>query len=70
MAPSYGPCEVDDIKKRMRRAIATLPPAEVDDILEEQGKVELTCEMCKVVASWTREELEADKVEGDGESGR
>ena len=54
----------------MRRAIATLPPAEVDDILEEQGKVELTCEMCKVVASWTREELEADKVGGDGESGR
>lgn len=60
--PTYGPCELDGIKTRMRRAISTLPAAELEEILREEGQVEMTCEMCKETARWGREDLAEDLV--------
>lgn len=42
----YGPCEADELKDRMLRAVASLGAAEVRSIIEEQGQVEVTCELC------------------------
>eukprot|EP00793_Prasinoderma_coloniale_P004615 PRCOL_00000376-RA len=59
--PRYGPCCEDDIKRRMRRAVATLPPQEVDEIFEDVGYLEVNCEFCKVSARWeSQAELDAD----------
>ncbi|WIA20049.1 hypothetical protein OEZ85_005914 [Tetradesmus obliquus] len=44
--PRYGPCEAEALKGRMLRAVASLGAAEVKSILEEQGQVEVTCELC------------------------
>ena len=35
----YGPCEPEALKERMKRAVALLGPAEVQDILAQQGKI-------------------------------
>lgn len=43
---SYGPCEAEALKDRMLRAVASLGAAEVRSIVEEQGHVEVTCELC------------------------
>jgi len=58
--PTYGPCDIDGIKKRMRRAISTLPAAELEEILREEGHVEMTCELCMETARWGREDLADD----------
>ena len=38
--PRYGPCDPEDLRNRMKRAVATLGSAEVRSILEEQGVIE------------------------------
>ena len=48
LEPSYGPCDAEELRERMRRAIATLGEGEARAILEEQGRVEMTCEFCRV----------------------
>jgi len=35
--PRYGPCGVELLRPRMLRAVASLGPAEVQQILDEQG---------------------------------
>jgi molecular chaperone Hsp33 len=42
--PQYGPCEAQELRDRMASAVAALGEAEVQDILREQGKIEVTCE--------------------------
>lgn len=42
----YGPCEADELKDRMLRAVGSLGEKEVKSIIEEQGHVEVTCELC------------------------
>lgn len=37
--PRYGPCEVEALKARMKRAVVSLGEAEVDDIVKEHGAV-------------------------------
>lgn len=37
----YGPCEPEDLKQRMRSAVASLGEVEVRSILEEQGMIEV-----------------------------
>jgi len=46
LEPEYGPCNKQSLKGRMLRSVALLGREEVDSILEEQGKIELTCEFC------------------------
>eukprot|EP00879_Flechtneria_rotunda_P032008 GHRR01035152.1.p1 GENE.GHRR01035152.1~~GHRR01035152.1.p1 ORF type:complete len:268 (+),score=58.10 GHRR01035152.1:468-1271(+) len=46
IVPRYGPCEPTALKDRMLRAVASLGVQEVRSIIEEQGKVEVTCELC------------------------
>jgi len=65
--PSYGPCDSEELRVRMQRAVATLGEDEVMGILEEQGKIEMTCDFCKFTTVFPREEvletLEAAKSE-------
>jgi molecular chaperone Hsp33 len=55
--PTYGPCDVADLRKRMMRALASMGEAEIQSIIEEQGEVEVTCEFCKHAVVFTEEEL-------------
>ncbi|KAI8470549.1 MAG: heat shock protein Hsp33 [Monoraphidium minutum] len=57
VAPKYGPCEADVLKVRMKRAVASLGPAEVKSIIEEQGKIEVTCELCNQAYHFTEDEV-------------
>lgn len=40
----YGPCDPEDLRDRMASAVATLGKDEVNDIIREEGKIEVTCE--------------------------
>lgn len=44
--PTFGPCEKSYLQNRMRRAVAALGEAEVEDILAKEGHVEVTCNFC------------------------
>ncbi|KAL2621357.1 hypothetical protein R1flu_001562 [Riccia fluitans] len=39
--PQFGPCTIDDLKPRMVRAVASLGQADVKQLLQEQGHVEV-----------------------------
>jgi molecular chaperone Hsp33 len=41
----------------MKRAVASLGPKEVRAIIEEQGKIEVTCEFCNEAYQFTEEEV-------------
>ncbi|KIZ01469.1 putative chaperonin [Monoraphidium neglectum] len=57
ITPKYGPCEADALKDRMKRAVASLGPKEVRSIIEEQGKIEVRCELCNEAYHFTEEEV-------------
>ncbi len=59
LEPSYGPCDAEELRERMRRAIATLGEGEARAILEEQGRVEMTCEFCRVTHALDEAEVMA-----------
>lgn len=49
----YCPCSSD----RLLRALRLLPPEEVDEILETEGKIEARCDFCGAVYKMTPEEV-------------
>lgn len=55
--PTYGPCDTDDLEQRMKRAVAALGAKEIQDIVEEQGKLEITCDFCKTTLVLDHESL-------------
>ena len=57
MTPEYGPCEASELRDRMASAVATLGEEEVRSILEEQGKIEVTCEFCRDTYDFQEEEI-------------
>ena len=57
LTPSFGPCEPSELRERMASAVAALGREEVQSILEEQGKVEVTCEFCKDTYHFYEEEI-------------
>jgi molecular chaperone Hsp33 len=59
LTPRFGPCEAAELRGRMASAVAALGEAEVKSILEEQGKVEVTCEFCKDTYSFEEDEIMA-----------
>lgn len=46
-------------RDRMERALISMGAQELRDLIDEQGKAELTCQFCDNVQTFTREELEA-----------
>lgn len=46
VVPSYGPCEEADIRARMARACAALGATELRRIVSEEGKLEVTDDLC------------------------
>ena len=61
--PSYGPCDVAELRVRRMRALASMGKEEIQSIIEEQGKVEVTCEFCKDAVTFTEAELLGAKDE-------
>lgn len=57
LAPSFGPCEPKELRGRMASAVAALGKDEVESILREQGKVEVTCEFCKETYDFHEDEI-------------
>ena len=55
--PRYGPCDPEELRGRMMRALASMGREEIESIIEEQGQVEVTCEFCKNQVVFTEEEL-------------
>jgi len=47
LRPHYGPCDVDDLKKRMSRAVVSLGKPDALALLAENGAVEVSCEFCQ-----------------------
>lgn len=45
-------------RERMERALISLGPAELEQLLEDQGEAELTCRFCDNVQHFSREDLE------------
>lgn len=41
LRPAYGPCEAAALKDRMKQAVALLGERDVEQLLEEQGKIEV-----------------------------
>lgn len=41
MEPRYGPCEAAALKERMKQAVALLGEKDVEQLLKEQGKIEV-----------------------------
>lgn len=56
--PTYGPCGTERLKPRMMRAVAMLGPADVQQILDEQGSVEVRCEFCNDVIQFKEADLQ------------
>jgi molecular chaperone Hsp33 len=44
--PTYGPCDENLLRSKMDRAVLALGVEEMQRILAEQGKLEVTCEYC------------------------
>jgi molecular chaperone Hsp33 len=42
LVPRYGPCEINDLKQRMKNAVSTLGRAEIESILKEVRRRERT----------------------------
>jgi hypothetical protein len=42
LACRYGPCEAEALKERMKRAVALLGEEEVQSIMEQEGKIEVS----------------------------
>ncbi len=46
LAYRYGPCEAESLKERMKRAVALLGEKEVQNIMEQEGKIEVSSLLC------------------------
>ena len=55
--PQYGPCDEADLRARMERATMALGKAELERIVAQEGKLEATCEFCRLTL-----QLDADTV--------
>lgn len=52
-------------RERTRNALATLPPTELEELLQDLGSITMDCEFCNQQYSFKRSDL-ADVLEGDG----
>ncbi|PNW70318.1 hypothetical protein CHLRE_17g715000v5 [Chlamydomonas reinhardtii] len=59
VVPKYGPCEEETLKKRMIRAVASLGKKEVADIIAQEGKLEVTCDLCQQTYNFSQGEVDA-----------
>ena len=60
------PCTSD----RLIRALRLLSPTDVDEILEEEGKVEARCEFCGTVYRMTPEEVRSEMAKATGDASK
>ncbi|GIL44968.1 hypothetical protein Vafri_2407 [Volvox africanus] len=63
ITPKYGPCEEEALKKRMIRAVAALGKQEVADIIKQEGKLEVTCDLCQQTYQFSQREVD-DYIDG------
>lgn len=59
LEPKFGPCDPEDLKQRMKRAVALLGAEEVKDIMEKEGKIEVKCEFCNNMYQFEEDEVMA-----------
>ncbi|EFJ46221.1 hypothetical protein VOLCADRAFT_62890 [Volvox carteri f. nagariensis] len=64
--PKYGPCEEEALKKRMIRAVAALGKQEVADIIKQEGKLEVTCDLCQQTYQFSQQEID-NYIDGNEE---
>lgn len=56
--PRFGPCDISELKDRMMRAVACLGSSDLQQLLDEQGHVEVRCEFCAEVLRFGKTELQ------------
>ncbi|GMH43645.1 hypothetical protein BSKO_11567 [Bryopsis sp. KO-2023] len=61
--PKFGPCGPEELEKNMLRVLALLGEKEVKDIMETEGKLEVTCEFCNESFQFTEEQVLAELEE-------
>ncbi len=49
MIPQFGPCGADELKARMMKAVASLGPVDLRQILQDQGTVAFSSVMSEPV---------------------
>lgn len=57
LTPRFGPCDESDLRHRMKRAVAALGRAELEDIIREEGKIEVECEFCRDKFEFTEKDI-------------
>eukprot|EP00959_Pyramimonas_sp_CCMP1952_P038578 807506-Pyramimonas_sp.AAC.1 len=55
--PVYGPCGDVHLRPRMLKAVASIPPAEILETIEDVGCMEVTCEFCRETIQFSKEDL-------------
>uniref|UniRef100_A0A7S0WSZ3 Uncharacterized protein n=1 Tax=Pyramimonas obovata TaxID=1411642 RepID=A0A7S0WSZ3_9CHLO len=55
--PVYGPCGAVHLRPRMLKAVASIPPNEILETIDEVGSMEVTCEFCKETIQFSKEDL-------------
>ena len=58
LTPKYGPCSRTELEGRMLKAIASLGREEAMKIIQEDGKIEVTCEFCNEVLVFNEADIE------------
>eukprot|EP01018_Ginkgo_biloba_P003109 Gb_13347 [translate_table: standard] len=57
-SPKFGPCNREDLKHRMLRAMASLGQSDIKLLLHEQGCIEVKCEFCAEVLCFAEDDLQ------------
>lgn len=57
LTPMYGPCDQDILRPRMLRAVSAIPPAEIEETIQDVGCIEVNCEFCQEKIQFSRDDL-------------
>ena len=58
LRPRYGPCDLDNLKERMGRAVVSLGKADAHQLAREQGAVQVSCEFCQETVAFDADDLD------------
>lgn len=61
-ALGYGPCGTGDLRDRMLRTLRMLGAEDVRDILAKEGRVEMECDFCRELITFSPQELQTEGV--------
>jgi molecular chaperone Hsp33 len=55
---SYGPCDQQTLRAKFVKALASLGRKEVETMIEEDGQIEIKCDLCNEPSVFTQDHVE------------